>query len=119
MQSNKNLGKNNLYGTSSFDYAQGENGFLIIDDLDQGGASVTNDMHNVLMSLVNYGFNLYQMKVIYKDGMGIYDAVLINEDNTNLGIASLNASTPSEAFYKYNERVSNQHLIQHNSLNPC
>ena len=44
------LGKNNLFGTASFDYFLSDNGFMVIEDLDQGKASVTNDMHNVLAS---------------------------------------------------------------------
>lgn len=119
MRTNKKLGKNNLFGTSDFDYTLCDNGFVVIVDLDQGNTSVTNDMHNVIDSLVKNGLDLYNFKVIYKDSMGIYDAVLIEKDNTHLGIASLNAKTLTEAFHNYNEKVSEQWLVQHNSLNPC
>lgn len=113
------LGKNNLFGTADFDYFLSDNGFMVIEDLDQGKASVTNDMHNVLASLVHQGYNLAELKVIYKDSAGIYDAVLIEPDNSMTGIASLNAATLNEAFRRYIERIECQALKQHHSLNPC
>jgi len=115
----RKLGKNNLHGPSDFDYAQTDNGFLVIIDLDLGNRTVTNDMHNVIDTLAEKGFDLHKMKVIYRDSSGLYDAVLINDDNTLLGIASLYAKTQSEAFYKYDERVIGQRLVAHTSLNPC
>ena len=51
--------------------------------------------------------------------MNIYDAVLIESDNTMKGIASLNAETLNEAFRRYDERIEYQSLKQHHSLNPC
>lgn len=115
----KKLGKNNLFGTADFEYLLSDNGFMVIEDLDLNGASVTNDMHNVLASLVHSGYNLYGLKVIYKDSMGIYDAILIKPDHTMEGITSLNAKAPNEAFRRYDERIEYQELKQHNSLNPC
>lgn len=115
----KKLGKNNLHGQSDFDYAQADGGFMVIIDLDLGNRSVTNDLNNVVDTLVEKGYNLYEMKVIYRDSTGLYDAVLINADNTLYGIASLYAKTQNEAFYKYNERVIDQCLVPHTSLNPC
>lgn len=115
----KKLGKNNLFGKADFDYSLSDSGFMIIVDLDQSSTSVTNDMHNVLASLVHTGYNLAELKVIYKDSMGIYDAVLIEQDSSMKGIASLNAGTLNEAFRRYDERVEFQELKQHHSLNPC
>ena len=112
-------GKNNLFGTADFDYFLSDHGFMVIEDLDQGKASVTNDMHNVLASLAQNGYNLAELKVIYKDSMNIYDAVLIEPDNTMKGIASLNAETLNEAFRRYDERIEYQALKQHHSLSPC
>ena len=115
----KQLGKNNLFGTADFEYFLSDNGFMVIEDLDLNGASVTNDMHNVLASLIQSGYNLYGLKVIYKDSMGIYHAILIKPDNAMEGIASLNAKALNEAFRRYDERIEYQELKQHNSLNPC
>ncbi|PKF35572.1 hypothetical protein [Acinetobacter proteolyticus] len=119
MRHSNKLGQNNLYGAADFDFSFSDNGFLIIEDLDLDGPSVTNDMHNVLASLVAQGHNLHGLKVIYKDSCGIYDAVLIKPDNTMEGIASINAETLKEAFRRYDEKFKHQELIQHNSLNPC
>lgn len=112
-------GKNNLFGTADFEYLLSDNGFMIIEDLDLDGASVTNDMHNVLASLVHYGHDLNKLKVIYKDSAGIYDAILIQDDNTLKGIASLNAATLNEAFIRYDNRYEYQDLKQHSPFNPC
>lgn len=112
-------GINNLLGTADFKYFLVDPGFLVIEDLDLGNTSVTNDMHNVLASLVQLNHNLVTLKVIYKDSMGIYDAVLIRPDNLMEGIASLNAETLNEACRRYDERIEYQELKQHHSLRPC
>ena len=114
----KELGKNNLFGKADFEFYL-ENGFMIIHDLNLNSTSVTNDLNNVLASLVSYGHNLYELKVIYKDSMNIYDAVLMQKDNLMKGIASLNAKTLNEAFKFYDARISHQALNQHHSRNPC
>lgn len=112
-------GKNNLFGKSDFEYFLSDNGFLVIEDLDQGNYSVTNDMNNVLASLVHHGYNLHELNVIYKDSAQVYDAILINPDNTLKGIASLNAATLSEAYTRYNNRYEGQDFKQHSPFNPC
>lgn len=113
------LGKNNFFGQSDFDFNMTDLGFLIVEDLDLGNRSVTNDINNVISSLVQHGFDLRNLKVIYKDSSGIYDALLIEDDNTLLGIASLNAETQSKALKIYDTRIEHQCLKQHTAFNPC
>lgn len=116
----KTLGKNNYFGTSDFEYSLSDDGFLVIEDLDLGNTSVTNDMHNVLETLVHNGHNLHKLKVIYRDSCNIYDAVLINPDNTLLAIASLNEKTLRKAYETYNLKIENQWVKQVSTpSNPC
>ena len=106
----KKLGINNLYGASDFNYTLTDQGFLVIEDLNLGHCSVTNDIHNVFRTLINQGFNLYQYKVIYKDERQIYDGILINPDHSLLGIFQINAKTLKDALKIYDLRVENQIL---------
>lgn len=73
--------------------------------------SVTNDIRNVLQSLIDKGYDLHKYKVIYKDSSFIYDAILINPDNTFHSFASLNQFTPETAMSRYDERIKNHSLI--------
>lgn len=116
---NNKAGLNNPSGKADIEFLLTDEGFLVIQDLDLGNMSVTNDMHNVVKSIEKSGLNLYQLKVIYKDSSGIYDAVLISPDNSLFGIASLNAGTLDEAFKTYNTRILDQCLIPHTAFNPC
>lgn len=54
---------------------------LVIIDLDQGGASVTNNIEAVVKSIAaDLGEDIYKRPIIYKDSMGICDGI----DGTNL-----------------------------------
>lgn len=116
----KNLGMNNLYGTSNFTFTLSDNDFLIIIDMNlENGASVTNDINNVISSIAHTGIDLYNKKVIYRDSTGTYDAILINQDGTLRAFASLNAKEPTAAQKIYDDRIEHQILLQHSSFRPC
>lgn len=76
--------------------------FLVaIFDLDLGGASVTNDIENVLND-VNASFHLgafviVPFTVIYRDSMGIWDEVVITSTGKFQKFASIDKKTLYEA----------------------
>jgi hypothetical protein len=50
--------------------------FLLIEDLDTGNKSVTNDIENVINDIYHeIGEKIKNYKVIYKDSHGIWDGV--------------------------------------------
>lgn len=49
---------------------------LVIEDLDLGSMSVTNDIENVIRKC-SKSVDLTKKRVIYKDSTGIYDEVLV------------------------------------------
>lgn len=49
---------------------------LILEDLDQGSKSLTNDMERVLKDLEVYGYDLDELKVVYRDSEGDWARVL-------------------------------------------
>lgn len=53
-----------------------ECGIVCITDNDNG-KSVTNDVENVLKDLVGFGYDLDNLKVIYRDTMGIWDEIVV------------------------------------------
>lgn len=73
---------------SHFRYFIHTDGTMVIEDLDLGGRSVTNDIENVLHDIIHihmphasYGLGLVQerktlpKKIIYRDSDGIYDGI--------------------------------------------
>lgn len=49
---------------------------LVIEDIDRGGTSVTNDIENVVADIAEeIGLNIYNMPVVYRDSTGRYDGV--------------------------------------------
>lgn len=107
-------GINNKHGSSNFIYEMyKDTPFLIIVDLDifGEGKSVTNDVHNVIQSLADEGYNLHELKVIYQDTQATFDAILINEDNTFKSFVSLNELNPILAMDKYDKTIKDQKFI--------
>ena len=75
--------------------------FVAIADLDLDGyPSVTNDIENVLASLVDAGVLVAGRLVIYRDSMDIWDQVVIDGECRFLRFHSLNARTASDAMVR-------------------
>lgn len=76
-----------LHADVSFGLIKNELGmFLVIDDLNEGNKSVTNDVEYVLWAVKKYydkefstDFPLSDFKIIYLDSMGIYDGIKLQE----------------------------------------
>ena len=100
---------------ADFDY-EVVNDVVAIYDLDLGNNSVTNDIQCILEILKGGIENLAQKKVIYRDSMGIFDEVVINENATFMGFRSINETTLDKAItklkmiYNLNDRV---HALLH------
>lgn len=64
--------------TSNSDYIWNTSGnVLLIQDLDQGRMSVTNDIENVLSDLQkSIGDSIKSMDIIYRDSNGVWDGVI-------------------------------------------
>ena len=86
--------------------------FLVIVDLDifKQGISVTMDIHNVLKSISNHGYNLYKYKIIYVESDAIYDAILVNKDSTFKAISTIGEVQREKAMTRYIELFLNQDL---------
>ena len=79
------------------------NDVVVIYDLDQGNASVTNDIRNVLSSIHQNLTDLTKKKIIYRDSEKIFDGIKINEN------------AKFSYFYPIREKELNQALIKINS----
>lgn len=107
-------GINNNYGGANFIFdLSPDHEFLIIVDLDifKEGISVTLDIHNVLKSIADRGYNLHKYKIIYVDSNAIYDAVLVNKNNTFKAFAPIGEVQKEKAMQAYTALFSNQKLI--------
>jgi hypothetical protein len=83
--------------------------FLAITDLDEPGyPSVTNDIENVLAALLDAGLLVTGRLVIYRDSMGVWDQVIIDDRCQFKHFKSLNARTASDAI----ARVINGTVLQ-------
>lgn len=55
--------------------------YILIEDLNQGGMSVTNDMENVLQQIAKeLKTSLDSTIIIYKDSDGVYDGVYTTQN---------------------------------------
>lgn len=73
--------------------------FLAVTDLNLAGyPSVTNDIENVLASLLEAGLLVTGRLVIYRDSQGIWDQVVIDDACRFVDFRSLNARSASEAI---------------------
>lgn len=72
--------------------------FLLIEDLDIGGKSVTNDIENVCNEIQQkLQGNILTYVILYKDSMGHWDQYNIKQNTFRF----LNAKTSEEAIIKY------------------
>lgn len=68
-----------------------------IVDLDAGGKSVTNDMHNVIADLVAKGVKVDDYLIVYRDSMGRWDGVFTCQERFQSFVPGGAASTPDSA----------------------
>jgi hypothetical protein len=89
---------------SDFTY-QLADGLLLIEDLDMGNRSVTNDLENVLLTIATLeGVNLEDYAVAYRDSQGIYDGVRLQDGRPH--IYSLNLRTEEAVRAHFGRRPS-------------
>lgn len=89
----------NLFATAADFTWEIRNGVVCIVDLDSG-ASVTNDVDNVLARISADGVDLRAHPVIYRDSMGIWDEIVVNADGSFTGFLSINERNPDAAIAK-------------------
>jgi hypothetical protein len=84
----------NRVGLSDFTYhfnTDSGASILVIEDLDRGGMSVTNNMEAVLRFIkANSGVDLVNKKIVYRDTQGTYDGVRLAKS----GVAHFYSPTP-------------------------
>lgn len=93
---------------SDFNY-EIKDDIIVINDLNKGNCSVTNDIENILACIRrnesakitpnNKDFDLDKYFFIYKDSEGIYDGVLV-KNNKFFGFIPLQVKTEEEAIEK-------------------
>jgi hypothetical protein len=72
-------------------------GFLCLEDLDQGGMTITNAAEWVIQQLARDGFDLVKNRVIFRDTLGHWDELVVRE-NQFVGFAPLNATSQAQAI---------------------
>ena len=85
--------------TFSFDIIDG---VVVIYDLDIG-CSVTNDAENVIAEVAHNVKDLRFFRVIYRDTDGIFDGMLVDEDNRFAGFYPIRATDLPTAFRNIRE----------------
>lgn len=74
---------------------------LVIFDKDNGGASVTNDVQNVLDKVQSKIGTLSNIeRVIYQDSRGVFDEIRINDRGEFVGFYPVNKRSLSAAMAK-------------------
>lgn len=93
---------------ADFDFKLGQDA-VIIYDLDLGGKSVTNDIENVLKKIKLTIPNLFDFKVIYKDSLGTFDQVIIDEKGDFKDFKYLGALSATAALKKIKKVKEQKH----------
>jgi hypothetical protein len=88
-----------LFGARSCYTCELVSDVIVIEDLDRGGKSVTNDADEIVHDLAENGFDLSCYRVIYKDSMGIFDEIVIRAGRF-VGFRSINERTRDAALAK-------------------
>ena len=76
------------------------NDIVVIYDLDQGNASVTNDVEYVLETIKKKVPDLGSKKVIYQDSEKTFDGIKVNEQGCFIGFYSINEKKLENALVK-------------------
>lgn len=88
-----------MFGGADFDFTTRES-VIVIRDLNGGGRSVTNDLFNVVTSIEAQVGSLSGMTLIYRDSMGIWDQIIIDEKSGTPKIVPLNETSEEAALRK-------------------
>jgi hypothetical protein len=96
-----NRGQLDMFHNNIADYevVTFQDNILVINDLDLGNASLTNSMADVVKDLSN-DYDFTKVNLIYKDSMGIYDAVIIKDGNFDT-FAPISESNLDKAIEKF------------------
>lgn len=74
---------------------------LLITDLDFGNRTVTNDAKNVISDVHSFlqkeGKQIKDYKVIYQDSTGVFDQLLVGEQNQFLGFRGIQVTDIEKA----------------------
>lgn len=92
-----------LFGNSKH-YSHIEQNVLIIIDLAGGGRSVTEDIDNVLLDLFQDITSLDKKIIIYRDQLGIFDGIHLNEHGEFERFYELNTRLKKTAIKKSKKR---------------
>ena len=76
------------------------NDTVVIYDLDQGNATVTNDVEYVLETIKQEVPDLGSKKVIYQDSEKTFDGIKVNEQGRFIGFYSINEKKLENALAK-------------------
>lgn len=88
-----------MFGGADFTFAI-KGPVVVIQDLNSGGRSVTNDLYNVLSAIESEVGSLKDRQLIYKDSFGVWDRVVIDEISGTPRIVSLRETSEQAAFKK-------------------
>lgn len=94
----KNMTRNLFSSTADYTYELHGSVVCIIDH--DNGMSVTNDIERVLADIQGEGVPLGAHRVIYRDTMGVWDEVVLNDDGTFKAFKSVNEQQLSAALAK-------------------
>jgi len=94
-----------LFGNADFEY-QLLNDVVVIYDLNLGGRSVTNDVHNVLESIEKDIGDFKGKRVIYRDSHGVFDGITISCTGDFFNFYTLNVKTLDAAMKKLNRYLN-------------
>lgn len=94
----KDMTRNLFSSTADYTYELHGNVVCIIDH--DNGMSVTNDIERVLADIKGEGVPLGSYRVIYRDTMGVWDEVVLNDDGTFRAFKSINEQQFDAALAK-------------------
>ncbi|MFK5893921.1 MAG: DUF6011 domain-containing protein [Pseudomonadota bacterium] len=94
-----------IFGNADFEY-QMLNDVVVIYDLNLGGRSVTNDVHNVLESIEKDIGDFKGKRIIYRDSHGVFDGITISGGEF-YNFYTLNVKTLDAAMKKLNRNNIN------------
>lgn len=82
-----------------------KSGVLVIHDLDLGGASVTNNIADVLEEIRDSGISFDDIPIVYKDSDGFIDGIeLQNGSLGSVHFISLKTKDEDEAIQRMKDR---------------
>lgn len=103
---NENAGNRtmDIFGNADFEY-QVLDDVIVIFDLNMGGRSVTNDIHNVLDHIEQEIGGIKGKRVIYRDSHGIFDGIGVTRNGEFTNFYSLNVKSLDAALKKLNRHI--------------